>query len=108
MAGNSLNLYNTYEHFDLLPHVHGTGAAAVVLKGAFGLPALSAAGLATMIHVALEGQEYYTDILFGTHNVEGVSDVVNDLIVGLIASVLYTVGYTVGARLLLERRRSPT
>ncbi len=99
MAGNSFNLYDTYYYFDLVPHFHGTGAATVVLWGASRLPAISAAGLATIAHVALEVQEYYTDVLLGTHNVGGAADVVNDLAVGLLATAIY-------AGLYALRRRS--
>lgn len=89
MAGNSFNFYDTLFYFDLVPHFHGTGALAVVLSGAFGLSLLSAAGFANIIHVALEAQEYYTDVLFATHNVRGVFDVVNDLVLGLVGIVVY-------------------
>jgi hypothetical protein len=90
MAGNSFNLYNAYAHFDLIPHFHGTGAAAVVLWGASRLSAVSSVGVANMIHLGLEIQEYYTDVLLGTHNVRGVADVVNDLAVGLLATGIYS------------------
>jgi len=103
MAGNSLNFYNRYRYFDLLPHLHGTGAFSVLVatwwaarhpgaarRGA-GLAeaTLLAAGVATMVHVALEAQEYYTDVLAGTVNVGGVADTVNDLGVGLIGALVY-------------------
>ena len=101
-AGNSFNLYDRYYYFDLVPHFHGTGAIAVVVQAAFRLPALSAVGLANIVHLALEAQEYYTDVLFGTHNVRGVSDVVNDLVVGLLATGLYSAGYA----LLTSRRKA--
>ena len=106
MAGNSLDLYDRYYYFDLLPHFHSTGALAAVLVNAFGLPGLSAAGLATMLHLALEAQEYYTDVLVGTHNVRGLSDTVNDLAVGLLASILYA-GAAVLRRGRRTRARSP-
>jgi hypothetical protein len=93
MAGNSFNLYDRYMYFDLIPHAHGTGAVAVVLQAAFGMPALSAVGGATVIHQLLEAQEYYTDVLFGTHNVRGTWDVVNDLSAGLVGTALYTALY---------------
>jgi hypothetical protein len=57
MAGNSLDLYDRYAYFDLLPHAHGTGAATVVLRAVLGLPTLSAVGLATVLHLLLEAQE---------------------------------------------------
>ncbi len=90
MAGNSFNLYDTYFYFDLIPHFHGTGAIAGVLAGAFGLSFLAAVGLGNIIHMLLEAQEYYTDVLFNTHNVRGVFDVVNDLVVGVAGSLVYT------------------
>lgn len=99
MAGNSFNLYDNYYYFDLLPHFHGTGAVAAVLHGAFGFQMLSALGLATIIHVLLEAQEYYTDVFFNTHNVRGVSDPINDLVVGLLGAALY-----IGIFVWLHRR----
>jgi hypothetical protein len=100
MAGNSFNLYDTYYYFDLLPHFYAPGVVAVIAMRAFGFPVLSAAGLANTVHIALEAQEHYTDVLFGTHNVRGVSDVVNDLAVGLVATILFPAGL-----MLLEKRR---
>lgn len=92
MAGNSFNLYDTHYYFDLIPHFHGTGACAIVLKRLLRLPTLSAVGLANIIHILLEAQEYYTDVFFGTHNVRGVSDHVNDLLAGLAGTVAYGAG----------------
>jgi hypothetical protein len=100
MAGNSLDLYNRYARFDLIPHSHGTGAAAVVIQDTFHLPALSALGAANMLHLLLEAQEYYTDVFFGTHNVRGTWDVVDDLLAGLVGTWLYA-----GAYALIRRRR---
>lgn len=100
MAGNSLDLYDRYYYFDLLPHAHGTGAATVVVQAVLGLPALSAVGVATVLHLLLEAQEYYTDVLAGTHNVRGVSDTVNDLLAGLVGTVIYSAAY---ARLVARR-----
>jgi hypothetical protein len=89
MAGNSLNLYDSFFYFDLIPHFHGTGAIAAVAAGAFSLGFLGAVGLANIIHILLEAQEYYTDVLFGTHNVRGVFDTVNDMVVGVAGSTFY-------------------
>jgi hypothetical protein len=89
MAGNSFDLYDRYFYFDLIPHFHSTGALAVVLRG-LGMSPLGALGVANTIHLGLEAQEYYTDVLFGTHNVRGVSDTVNDLAAGLTGTVAYT------------------
>lgn len=93
LGGNSFDLYNTYRHFDLVPHAHGTGAITVVLARLFRWPMLSAIGLATMVHIGLEAQEYYSDVLFGLANVRGTWDVVNDLVVGVIGSVVYGGAY---------------
>lgn len=101
MAGNSFNLYDTYYYFDLIPHFHSSGALAVVLRS-FGLPHLSAFGMANVVHMGLEAQEHYTDVLFGTHNVRGLSDTVNDLTVGLAGTAIYG-----SLRAGYERLRSP-
>jgi hypothetical protein len=100
MAGNSFDLYDRFYYFDLIPHFHGTGAVTVVLRGVLGLPALTTIGLANIIHLLLEAQEYYTDLLAGTHNVRGAGDVVNDLVVGLLASIIYG-----GASFIHDKRR---
>jgi hypothetical protein len=89
MAGNSFDLYDRYFYFDLIPHFHGTGAAAATLYGAFQLDLLGAIGLANILHLLLEIQEYYTDVLFKTHNVRGTFDVINDLAAGLLGTVVY-------------------
>jgi hypothetical protein len=73
----------------MIPHTHGAGAGAIVLKRLFHLPTLSAVGLANMLHILLEAQEFYTDEWFGTHNVRGVFDTVNDLLSGLVGTVAY-------------------
>jgi hypothetical protein len=91
MAGNSLDLYNTVEWWDHVPHFHGPGALSMVLMGVFGLPALAAAGLATILHVVLECWEFYGDVLLGTHNVKGIWDSINDLSYGIAGMILYTV-----------------
>jgi hypothetical protein len=91
MAGNSLNLYDRYLHFDLVPHFHGTGATAVVLQRVLSLNTLGAIGLTTIIHLLLEAQEYYTDVLFGTRNVRGTWDTINDLLAGLAGATAYAI-----------------
>jgi hypothetical protein len=93
LGGNSFDLYNTYRHYDLVPHGHGTGAATVVFAWLLRQPMLSAVGLATVLHVALEAQEYYSDVLFGLTNVRGTWDVVNDLVVGVLGSAAYGAAY---------------
>jgi hypothetical protein len=102
MAGNTLDLYNSVEWWDHIPHFHGPGALAMVLMGAFGLEALAAAGLSTILHVTLECWEYYGDVLLGTHNVRGVADSINDLAFGLAGMVVYTF---IAARWMFLRRR---
>lgn len=91
MAGNSLDLYNTVEWWDHIPHFHGPGALAIVLIGAFGLAPLAAAGSATMRHLLLEVNEYYGDLILGTHNVRGIMDSMNDLSYGLLGVLVYTI-----------------
>lgn len=106
LAGNSFDLYNSYRHFDLLPHAHGTGAVTVIFAWLLRRPMLSAVGLATVLHIALEAQEYYSDVLFGLDNVRGTWDVVNDLVVGVIGSAVYGVGYAWLARRRDHRRKT--
>lgn len=90
MAGNALNLYDSYTHFDLIPHFHGTGALAAVLQHMFDWPPLGAFAAANGIHGLLEVQEYATDVFFGTHNVRGAWDSEGDLIAGLLGSAVYS------------------
>lgn len=89
MAGNSFNLYDRFFYFDLIPHFHSTAALATILLGAFGFAYWAGVGLANIIHILLEAQEYYTDVFLDTHNVRGTFDVVNDLAVGVIGTILY-------------------
>lgn len=95
MAGNSFDLYDRYYYFDLIPHFHGTGALAIVLRG-LGMSPLGALGVSNTIHVGLEAQEYYTDVFLGTHNVRGVSDTVNDLTVGVAGTMTYALIAAIG------------
>jgi len=99
MAGNSFDLYDRFFYFDLVPHFHSTGALAVVLR-ALGTSHLGAIGMANVIHMLLEAQEYYTDVFFGTHNVRGLFDTVNDLVAGVAGTAIYGL-----ARAAWERRR---
>jgi hypothetical protein len=95
MAGNSLDLYNSRGWFDLVTHFYGTAAVGGLMAlGAHGRgvrPAPSrwfiAAGGTTFLHVLLEIQEYWTDVLFGTHNVEGLEDTEGDLLAGVCGSL---------------------
>ncbi|QQG43018.1 MAG: hypothetical protein HYW45_02285 [Candidatus Daviesbacteria bacterium] len=89
MFGNSFNLYDTYFYFDLIPHFHSTAALAVVLLGAFGMSFWGGVGLANIIHLLLEAQEYYTDVFLGTHNVRGLFDTINDLMAGVLGTLIY-------------------
>jgi hypothetical protein len=102
MAGNSFNLYDTHKYFDMVAHFHGAGAGAYMLKFALERPTLSAVGLANMLHILLEAQEYYTDVIFGTHNVNGLSDHVNDLLLGMAGTIVYG-----GLAEFAERRSRP-
>jgi hypothetical protein len=102
MAGNSLGLYLSVPWWDHVPHFHGPGALAMVLTGVFGVGVLAAAGLATMLHVALECWEFYGDVLLGTRNVNGIWDTVNDLSYGLAGVILYAVLFQ---RFAFTRRR---
>jgi hypothetical protein len=105
MAGNTLNLYNTIGWWDHVSHFHGPGALAAVLMGAFGLRALAAAGLSTMLHAWLEIEEYYGDVFLHTHNVKGIEDSMNDLLFGLVGAVVYA--FVFAHSHFLERRKAP-
>jgi hypothetical protein len=89
MAGNALNLYDRYTHFDLIPHFHGSGAFAAVIQRLFGWPALGTLAAANGIHALLEAQEFATDVFCGTHNVRGWWDSTGDLASGLLGTVVY-------------------
>ncbi len=103
MAGNWLDLYDTYLNFDLIPHFHGSGALAAVLHHAFGLRGWRAIGVANAVHTALEAQEYVTDVFFGTHNVRGAWDSLGDLSAGLLGTIVY-----VGPAILSDEDASTT
>ena len=105
MAGNSLNLYNSVEWWDHIPHFHGPGALSAVLMGVFGLPGLADAGLSTILHVTLECWEYYADVLMGTHNVRGIADSINDLAYGLAYGLAGMLVYTILFRRFAFTRR---
>lgn len=100
MLGNFMDWYNTYEYFDLIPHTHGSGAVAVLLMGAFAIPAVTAFGLANVIHILHEVQEYAFDVFAGTENVGGIADTISDLAVGLVGTAAY-----VAIFYWLQRRR---
>jgi hypothetical protein len=105
MAGNSLNLYNSVEWWDHIPHFHGPGALTMVLVGAFAMAPLAAAGFATMLHLLLEINEYYGDVLLGTHNVRGIADSINDLAFGLAGVLVYAIIAKRSVFLRLRRTR---
>jgi len=92
MAGNHYDLYETYkeERFDLIPHFHGTGAVAAALHGGLGLSPWRAFLLTNALHIALEIQEYATDVFFDTRNVHGWGDSLGDVAAGLAATSIYT------------------
>jgi hypothetical protein len=95
MAGNSLDLYNRYGTFDLMTHFYGTAAVgglmALAARGRNVRPALFrwflAVSCTTFPHVLLEIQEYWTDVFFGTHNVEGLEDTEGDLLAGVCGAI---------------------
>ena len=89
MAGNYLDLYNRFVLFDLIPHFHGTGASSIVLASLLRRPLLAGIGVAQILHIGLEAQEYYSDILFDLHNVRGTWDTINDLLAGAAGSLAY-------------------
>ena len=89
LAGNHFDLYDRFTHFDAIPHAHGTGAFTVAVAELLDLPPLSAVGVAQIVHIVLEAQEYYSDVLFDLHNVRGTWDTVNDLLAGAAGSIAY-------------------
>jgi len=99
LAGNVLNLYDRYRHFDLIPHAHGAGAATVFAGWVLDVPPLGAVGVAQVSHILLEAQEYYSDVVFGTRNVRGTWDMTGDLLAGVAGSLAYAA--------VLARRRRP-
>jgi hypothetical protein len=104
LGGNVLDLYDTYRHFDLIPHAHGTGAVTVLAAWLFGLPVLGATVAGTIGHILLETQEYIGDLYFGTRNVRGAWDVFGDLVAGAVGSLVYSVVYL---RLVRHAGREP-
>ena len=89
LAGNVFDWYDRYKHFDLIPHAHGTGAITVLFAWAPGLPVLSAVGVATVGHILLETQEWWSDEFYGFRNVRGTWDVIGDLGSGVVGTVVY-------------------
>jgi hypothetical protein len=101
MAGNSFDLYDSYTHFDLIPHFHGTGAAAATFAALGQLGDGRAIAVANALHGLLELQEILTDVFFGTHNVRGWWDSAGDVVAGALGSLAY-------ARLFGRLRREAT
>jgi hypothetical protein len=93
LAGNVLDLYDRYTHFDLIPHAHGTGAVTATFAWLFDLPPGRAIALASLGHGLLEAQEYASDKVFAFRNVRGWWDVVGDLSAGAVGSVTYALAY---------------
>lgn len=98
MAGNYLDLYDSYRHFDLIPHAHGTGAATVVLAELLPIGVPRATIVAQAAHLLLEAQEYVSDVLFGLRNVRGWWDTAGDLLAGVAGSVVYGAAYAAWRR----------
>lgn len=89
MAGNSFDLYDTYLHFDLIPHFHGTGAATATIAALGQLENGRALLIGNSLHAALEVQEILTDVFAGTHNVRGWWDTAGDITAGVLGSLAY-------------------
>lgn len=107
LGGNVLGLYNAYRHFDLIPHAHGGGAVTVIAAWLFRIPMLSAVGVASVGHVLLEAQEYFSDVFLGTRNVRGTWDTIGDLLAGVFGSVTYALSYHWLVRRSGREPRSP-
>jgi hypothetical protein len=93
LGGNVFDLYNRYQHFDLIPHAHGGGSMTVIAAWLFRIPMLRAVVIATLGHALLEAQENLSDLLLGTRNVRGTWDTVGDLLAGIVGSVAYGLPY---------------
>jgi hypothetical protein len=107
LAGNVLDLYNRHRHFDLIPHLHGTGAVTVEIAWLLGLPMHRALAAGTAGHALLEAQEIASDRLFRYRNVRGWWDTTGDLLAGLIGSTLYGALYERLVRGAGREPRSP-
>lgn len=107
LGGNVFDLYNGYRHFDLIPHAHGGGTVTVLAAWVFRIPMLSAIAVATVGHVLLEAQEYFSDVFLGTRNVRGTWDPIGDLLAGVVGSVTYALPYLWFVRRSGRESRSP-
>jgi hypothetical protein len=104
LAGNVSDLYDRCEHFDLIPHAHGTGSLTVLAAWLLQLPMRKAVAVATAGHALLEAQELASDVLFGYRNVRGPWDTIGDLVAGSIGTALYAALYQ---RCVREAGREP-
>jgi hypothetical protein len=98
MFGNFIDVYNTVNIWDTLPHVHGPGGLALIFRALAKRSVLEATGASNMLHAGLEVQEYIGDLMFGTQNVQGPGDTAHDIACGLIGSWAYVGGYAVYRR----------
>jgi hypothetical protein len=93
LAGNVFDWYDTYKHFDLIPHAHGGGAITILFASQFRMPTSKAVAWSIAGHALLEAQEIASDKAFGLHNVRGWWDVVGDLGAGVVGAAAYAAGY---------------
>src|SRR5919197_354319 len=71
--------------FNDVTHTYGNGALMIVFAGAFGYTTLEAMGLATILHLILQVEEYYGDKFLHTHNIVGMEGEYEQFVGGLIA-----------------------
>ena len=88
MLGNELGLYDT-SWWSNIPHGYGPAALAIVFTGAFGLTLLEGMGLSSMLHIWLQVEEMYGDILFGTHNFRDKVYEMNQFLYGLAVTLVF-------------------
>ncbi|HEX5014361.1 MAG TPA: hypothetical protein VFV72_09420 [Candidatus Limnocylindrales bacterium] len=93
LAGNVFDWYDSYKHFDLIPHAHGGGAIAVLFAWLFRMPVPDAVRWSIAGHVLLEAQEIASDKIFGLRNVRGWWDVAGDIGAGVAGAVAYGAAY---------------
>jgi hypothetical protein len=104
LAGNVFDWYDSYLHFDLIPHAHGGGAIAVLFAWLFGMPVGDAVRWSIAGHALLEAQEIASDKVFGLRNVRGWWDVAGDMGAGVLGAVAYGTAYE---RLIRDAGREP-
>jgi hypothetical protein len=104
LAGNVFDWYDSYKHFDLIPHAHGGGAITVLFAWLFRMPVSHAIAWSIAGHALLEAQEYASDKAFGLRNVRGWWDVAGDLSAGVVGAVAYGIAYD---RLVRDAGREP-